>query len=118
MNSQDWWKTFPGSIVVTDEKGIITEMNDFSIESYRKDGGAQLIGKNIMDCHPEPSLSKVKELFAESSMNAYMITKNGKQKMIYQAPYFRNGSFAGMVELSLPLPDDLQHFNRDKKQAE
>lgn len=115
MNSQNWQKTFPGSIVVTDEKGIITEMNDFSIENFRKDGGAQLIGKNIMNCHPEPSLSKVKKLFAEASVNAYIITKNGKRKMIYQAPYFKDGCFSGMVELSLPLPDELPHYNRDKK---
>ena len=39
MDQQNWQKTFPGSIVVTDEEGIIIEMNDFSIESYRKDGG-------------------------------------------------------------------------------
>lgn len=115
MDQRNWQKTFSGSIVITDEEGIITEMNDFSIESYRKNGGAQLVGKNVMDCHPEPSLTRLKALFAEGAVNAYIITKNGRQKMIYQPPYFTDGSFAGMVELSLPLPDELPHFNRDKK---
>ena len=115
MDKHLWSKNFPAAIIVTDENGIIIEMNNVSIENYRKDGGAGLIGKNLFDCHKEPTLSKVKDLYKTQSLNVYTVTKNGKKKMIYQAPYFVNGKFSGMVEISLPLPDDMPHYDRDKK---
>ncbi len=113
--SKHWSKYFPAAITVTDEKGIIIDMNDVSIAGYEKDGGAALIGANMLDCHPEPSRSKAEQLYKEQKLNAYTITKHGKKKLIYQAPYFIEGKFAGMVEMSLPLPDEMPHFDRDKK---
>jgi hypothetical protein len=115
MEKANWSKYFPAAITVTDEKGVITEMNDKSIASYQNDGGAALIGTNSIDCHNEPSLSKVKKLYAEQSLNVYTVTKNGKKKLIYQSPYFVEGKFSGMVELSLPIPEEIPHFDRDKK---
>ena len=32
----------------------------------------------------------------------------------YQAPnWYQDGKFAGVVELSIPIPDKLPHFDRD-----
>ncbi|MDP2965282.1 MAG: hypothetical protein Q8N39_04480 [Pelolinea sp.] len=115
MEKINWSKYFPAAITVTNENGTVVEMNDFSVESYRKDGGANLIGDNVIECHKEPSLSKVKKLYEEHALNVYTITKNGKKKLIYQAPYFVEGRFSGMVEISLPLPDEMPHYDRDKK---
>ncbi len=115
MEKSHWSKYFPAAITVTDENGIITEMNDVSITGYQKDGGANLIGTNAIDCHKEPSLSKVRKLYNDHELNVYTITKNGKKKLVYQAPYFVEGVFSGMVEMSLPLPDDMPHYDRDKK---
>jgi transcriptional regulator with PAS, ATPase and Fis domain len=115
MEKANWSKYFPAAITVTDENGIIVEMNDVSIAGYQKDGGADLIGTNAIECHKEPSLSKVKKLYVEHALNVYTITKNGKKKLVYQAPYFVEGKFSGMVEMSLPLPDELPHYDRDKK---
>jgi hypothetical protein len=53
-------------------------------------------------------------MMAERRTNVYTIQKNGKKKLIYQAPWFRDGVYAGFVELSLEIPWDLPHFNRDK----
>jgi hypothetical protein len=117
MEKANWGKYFPAAITVTNEKGVITEMNDASITSYQKDGGEALIGTNSIDCHKEPSLSKVKKLYEDQALNVYTITKNGKKKMVYQSPYFVDGKFAGMVEMSLPIPDEIPHFNRDKQPA-
>jgi hypothetical protein len=33
--------------------------------------------------------------------------------MIYQAPWFKEGKVAGLVELSLEIPFDLPHYIRD-----
>jgi len=90
-------------------------MNDGSAEIFKKDGGYQLIGRNAITCHKESTQSKVCKIYDTQSFNIYSITKNGKKKLVYQAPYFINGDFAGIVELLLDLPDEIPHFNRDKQ---
>jgi hypothetical protein len=44
MEQDLWFKDFPGSITITDAKGIILEMNEKAAESYRDSGGYELIG--------------------------------------------------------------------------
>jgi len=43
----------------------------------------------------------------------YTIQKSGVKKLIYQAPWFQEGKYAGFVELSLPIPETMPHFDRD-----
>ena len=57
-----WVKEFAGAITVSDPDGIITEMNDKAARSFEEDGGRALIGKNMLDCHPEPARNKLAEL--------------------------------------------------------
>jgi len=113
MKNETWFKVFPGAIMVTNEKGEIIEMNDASAEMSMKDGGYQLMGQNAITCHKEPALSKVRKLYASQAFSIYSITKNGKKQLVYQAPYFFDRVFAGIVEMHLDLPDEIPHFNRD-----
>jgi hypothetical protein len=46
--------------------------------------------------------------------NVYTIQKNGRRKLIYQSPWYRDGKYAGLVELSLEIPWEMPHFNRDR----
>jgi transcriptional regulator with PAS, ATPase and Fis domain len=108
-----WAHEFPGAVTISDAHGIILEMNEKAAEVFAEDGGMDLIGSNIFDCHPEPARSKLIELYKTNKINAYTIEKNGKKKLIYQAPWFNQGQFAGYVELSLEIPFDLSHFIRD-----
>ena len=62
MPKHEWVKEFPGSVTVCDQEGRIIEMNDRAAEVFAKDGGANLIGTNVFDCHPEPSRTKLKEM--------------------------------------------------------
>jgi hypothetical protein len=39
--------------------------------------------------------------------------KDGGEKLIYQEPWYRDGQFAGVVEISFEIPFDLPHFVRD-----
>lgn len=48
-------------------------------------------------------------------INSYTIEKGGAKKLIYQAPWYENGRYRGLVEVSLPLPDTLPHFVRDSR---
>jgi len=113
MNDNEWIKEFPAAITVCDPEGIILEMNDRAAKGYEKDGGRDLIGRNMLDCHPGDSLLKAQHLLAARQKNVYTIEKNGVKKLIYQSPWYKNGEYAGFVELSLEIPfGDLPHFIR------
>jgi len=109
----DWVKEFPGAVTVCDTAGRIVEMNGRSLEVFASDGGAKLIGTDVLDCHPEPSRTMLKKMMDERRANVYTIQKNGKKKLIFQTPWFKDGVYAGFVELSLDIPPDTPHFNRD-----
>jgi transcriptional regulator with PAS, ATPase and Fis domain len=113
MEQHAWYKVFPGSMTATNEKGEIIEMNDASAKMFKKDGGYQLVGRNVFTCHKEPTQSKVRKIYETHSFNIYSITKNGKKQLVYQAPYFVAEKFSGIVELVLDLPDEIPHYDRD-----
>jgi transcriptional regulator with PAS, ATPase and Fis domain len=113
MARNDWIKEFPAAVTVCDTTGRIIEMNGRSVEGFAADGGAGLIGTNVLDCHPEPSRSKLRKMMDERRANVYTIQKKGKKKLIYQSPWFKDGVYAGFVELSFEIPWDMPHFNRD-----
>jgi sensor histidine kinase regulating citrate/malate metabolism len=112
--SMDWTPEFPASITICNPEGVILALNEKACETFADDGGIDLIGKNLLDCHPEPSRTKVAELLRTQQSNVYTIEKAGIKKLIYQSPWYIDGTFAGLVELSLPLPADMPHFVRDK----
>ena len=114
MSGIDWIEGFPGAVTVCDTVGKIVEMNGKSREAFAADGGGKLAGTNVLDCHPEPSRSKLEGMMAERRTNVYTIQKNGRKKLIYQTPWTKDGVYAGFIELSLEIPWDLPHFNRDK----
>ena len=112
MSEHDWIKEFPAAVTVCDEQGIILEMNDKAATTFEKDGGRNLIGRNMLDCHPEHARLKTESLLAGREKNIYTIEKNGIKKLIYQSPWYRDGQYAGFVEISLEIPFDMPHFIR------
>ncbi len=108
-----WIKEFPGSITVCDCEGIILDMNERAAQSFAEQGGKQLIGSNMLNCHPEPARGKVKQLLETQRANVYTIEKNGIKKLVYQSPWYRNGQCGGFVELVLEIPVEMPHFIRD-----
>ena len=113
MNCIEWDEEFPGAVTVCDTEGRIIRMNGRSREVFAADGGAKLIGTNVLDCHPEPSRSKLQGMMQEKRTNVYTIQKNGKKKLIYQTPWYIDGKYAGFMELSLVIPFEMQHFIRE-----
>jgi transcriptional regulator with PAS, ATPase and Fis domain len=110
MTNHAWVKEFPGSIFVCDPQGILLEMNDRAAE---QEDGQELIGSNILDCHPEPARTKFKQLLESGQPNIYTIEKKGKRKLIYQTPWYRDGKYAGFIELGLEIPERMPHFIRE-----
>ncbi len=112
MQFPDWITEFHGAVTVCDPQGIILYMNEKSKTTFSSDGGGMLVGSNVLDCHPEPARSKLAEMLANHSTNVYTIEKKGVKKMIYQSPWYSDGQYAGMVELSLVIPFEMPHFVR------
>jgi transcriptional regulator with PAS, ATPase and Fis domain len=112
MADHDWIKEFPGAVTVCDPDGILLEMNDKAAKAFEKDGGLALIGRNMLDCHPELARTKTERLLGAREKNVYTIEKNGIKKLIFQSPWYKDGQFAGFVELSLEIPFELPHFVR------
>jgi transcriptional regulator with PAS, ATPase and Fis domain len=108
-----WIKEFPAAITVCDVDGIVLEMNDKAAKTFEKDGGRELIGRNMLDCHPDPARGKLERMLDERQKNVYTIEKNGVKKLIYQTPWFKDGRYAGFVEFSFEIPFEMPHFIRD-----
>lgn len=115
MSPNEWVQEFPAAITVCDRDGVILELNTRAEETFADDGGLALIGTNVLDCHPEPARSTLQMMLASGEKNVYTIQKAGVKKLIYQSPWYRDGAYAGFVELSLPIPESMPHFSRDEK---
>lgn len=109
----NWTDGFLGAITVCDCKGIVVYMNDLSKKQFAKDGDGDLLGKSLIDCHPEPARTMLKKMLSEPAPNSYTIEKHGIRKMIHQTPWMENGEFKGVVEISFEIPEELPHFKRN-----
>ena len=108
-----WVNQFPAAITVCDAAGVIIELNDRAAENFKADGGSQLIGRNVMDCHPEAAGRRLQTLLENQQANVYTTEKGGKKQLIYQSPWYRHGEYGGLIEIVLDLPEDMPHFKRD-----
>jgi PAS domain-containing protein len=108
----DWVEGFAGAVTVCDRDGIILAMNARSAEVFAEDGGRALVGTDVLACHPEPARTKLREMLAAGRANVYTIEKRGVRKLIHQSPWYRDGVYAGFVEVALEIPWELPHFVR------
>jgi hypothetical protein len=113
MESPSWIKEFPGAVVVCDTRGIILDLNDQAEELYRNEGGSRLLGTNVLDCHPEPSRSKLAGMLETPRLHVYTTEKKERHRLIYQTPWYQEGRYAGYIEMILDIPAELPHFIRD-----
>jgi len=102
-----------GAVIVSDAQGNIIYLNERATTTFQQEGGRALIGKNLKECHKESSNKKINEMTVNQQKNVYTIEKKGKKKLIYQTPWYQNGEFGGLVELSLEIPFEMPHFIRE-----
>jgi transcriptional regulator with PAS, ATPase and Fis domain len=112
-NVIDWALGLQVAITVTDAHGVIVQMNAASISTFQKSGGAALVGQDVRGCHPPPARERLDQLYQTQQPNHYTIRKGGQRKIIHQLPWYQDGRFAGLVEISIPIPDELPHFERE-----
>lgn len=104
----EWVKEIDIAVTVTDSEGRYIEMNDKSLKTFEKDGGARLIGTDMMLCHNENSKSILKDIIESGRKNIYIVEKEGLKKLIFQSPWTKDGEFQGLVELSIVLPEEIE----------
>lgn len=107
-----WTDGFLGAITVCDREGIVVYMNERSKMQFAKSGDGDLLGKSLIECHPEPARSLLLNMLAEPMPNSYTIEKRGIRKMIHQTPWMENGEFKGVVEISFEIPMEMPHHIR------
>lgn len=107
-----WPDDFTGSITVCDPQGIILYMNEKSAATFAADGGFDLIGRSLLDCHSAASRAKLQQMLSSRQKNVYTIEKQGVKKLIYQTPWFEGTEYRGFIELSLEIPFEMPHFVR------
>lgn len=110
IENMEWAEQMNCAVTVCDSNGVILYMNEKSRETFSKHG--DLIGKNIFDCHNESSKEKIRRMLATGESNSYTIAKGNIKKMIYQTPWRHDGKIAGMVEISMIIPEELPHYVR------
>jgi transcriptional regulator with PAS, ATPase and Fis domain len=112
MTLYNWDNEINASISVCDENGKIVYLNKQALAHFQKEGGERLLGSDILDCHPEPAKSILKNMMFSHKENIYSIEKNGKKRIIIQKPWFAEGVYKGFVEIVTEIPIDLPHFVR------
>ena len=107
----NWWNEIDFPITVCDTGGIILEMNRASILNFAKDGGETLIGKSLLDCHPEPARTKLVEMLKSRTSHTYKSRKSNR--LVRQFPWYQDGFYMGFVEMLIPLPDGFCTIEKD-----
>ncbi len=103
----------PVAVTICTADGEIIYMNDKAAQMFKNEGGYNLIGKNLFDCHNEKSKMIIKELIEKKKENIYSIENKGKKKIIYQAPWYENNVMKGLIELAFELPENIPHCVRE-----
>ncbi len=98
------------AVTVCDARGTIIYMNAKARETYRSHG--DLIGHNLLACHSPRSQEIIRSLLETGGSNSYTIHKQGQRKMIYQTAWRRDGVVAGLVEISMVIPEQMPHYDR------
>jgi DUF438 domain-containing protein len=111
MNEFEWAEGLNCAVTIADKECNIVFMNKVARDTFAKHGN--LIGKNLMDCHPQHAQETIRRLLATGESNSYTIEKRGVHKMIYQTPWRIDGEIAGLVEISMVIPANLPHYVRE-----
>lgn len=108
-----WVKEFPAELTVCDPEGVLLEMNDAAEVVFSEDGGDALLGSNLLNCHPEPDRSKLETMLKTGQSNVYIHESKGRKTLFFQSPWYLDGQYAGFVEVSFEIQNEIPHIKRE-----
>jgi transcriptional regulator with PAS, ATPase and Fis domain len=102
----------PAEVMACSKDGEILDMNAEAAILFGTDGGFSLLGANVLECHPESARVKLERMLKDQNTNAYYNTENGVTRFFYQAPWYQDGQYAGFIEISFEVPEQIPHYIR------
>ena len=112
---RDYFEGADVAVTICAKDGTILDMNEKSRKTFLKPGMPEILGQNVLDCHPEPARSQLANMLENQLTNVYTVEKEGVKKLIFQTPWYDEGGYAGFMELSIVLPKDLPNKVRKPK---
>ena len=112
---RDYFENADVAVTICGKDGTILDMNAKSKRTFIKPGEPEIIGKNVLDCHPEPARSLLADMLEDPRTNVYTVEKEGVKKLIFQTPWYDGDEYAGFMELSMVLPEVIPNRVRKPK---
>ena len=106
---RDYFEEVDVAVTVCAKDGTILDMNGKSRKTNMRPGQESILGQNVLDCHPEPARSLLEDMLRNPRTNVYTVEKEGLKKLIFQTPWYDEGEYAGFMELSMVLPENIPH---------
>ena len=106
---RDYFEDVDVAVTVCAKDGTILDMNGKSRKTNLRPGQESILGQNVLDCHPEPARSLLEDMLRNPRTNVYTVDKEGLKKLIFQTPWYDEGEYAGFMELSMVLPENIPH---------
>ena len=96
---------------VCDSNGIVLYQNSRAI---KRDGN--VVGRSLYACHSDKSSAMIRTMMESGESNTYYVVRGGHRRLIHQTPWKKDeDTVAGLIELSIDLPGDIQTIDRDTK---
>ena len=105
--TEDFFRSTGCAVTVCDTECNIVYQNDRSL-----DVNGDMRGRCMLGCHNDRSRGIISHILEEGMTNSYTISKKGQRKLIHQTPWYRDGRIAGIIELSIVIPDQMPHYDR------
>ena len=105
--TEDFFRSTGCAVTVCDTECNIVYQNDRSL-----DVNGDMRGRCMLGCHNDRSRGIIARILEEGMTNSYTISKKGQRKLIHQTPWYRDGRIAGIIELSIVIPDQMPHYDR------
>jgi hypothetical protein len=112
LSHLEWFEQLPCSVMVCDTRYRILYLNDMAAKDHADDGGKELVGRNLMDCHPPEAQEKLRKIMTSGRPNVYTTERKGKKKLVYQCQWKKRGRVGGLVQLVAELPGDIPNIVR------
>ena len=113
MTMNDFFKYVEPAVTVCDTECVIVYQNEKSVAV-----NGDMRGKCMLGCHNDRSRGIIARILSEGATNSYTISKKGQRKLIHQTPWYKDAAYgsgrtvAGIVELSVVIPEEMPHYDR------